>query len=197
MIAGLTGGIGSGKSMVAMLFELLGCAVFNSDEVARQIYFDALLRPRITDLLGKEAYLSDREINKAHISSKIFNDPELLLKLNAIIHPAVIRRSHLFAEANRDKVIIKETALLFETQQQSQMDCVIVVAANDELRILRAMARDKASREEVLKKISSQMPQEEKIRQADFVIYNNEEEFLITQVLSVYEQLKQKISPHA
>jgi dephospho-CoA kinase len=190
MIAGLTGGIGSGKSLVAKLFELLGCVVFNSDETAKELYFDSALQPEITSLLGKEAYLTATQINKTHISTKIFNDPAMLLKLNAIIHPAVIHCFKLFADANRGKIIIKETALLFETKQQAQMDKVIMVASDDALRMQRVMQRDQLTQGDVLRKMNSQLPQEEKIKGADFVIYNNEAQFLITQVLTIYNQLK-------
>ena len=92
MVVGLTGGIGSGKSIIAKLFELLGCAVFNSDGVAKEVYFDAEVRPEIIRLLGKEAYLNDYTLNKNYISSKIFSDTLLLQQLNRIIHPAVIRK---------------------------------------------------------------------------------------------------------
>lgn len=186
---GLTGGIGSGKSMVARLFKLFGCFVFNSDEVAKEIYFDKVIRPQVLALLGEEAYLSDQLINKAHISARIFNNPQLLQQLNAIIHPAVIERSRLFAEQHPGKIIIKETALLFETNQQAQMEKIITVAANDDLRIQRVMKRDGLTKEDVIKKMNSQVPQEEKIRQSDFIIYNNETEFLITQALEVYRHL--------
>jgi dephospho-CoA kinase len=190
MIVGLTGGIGSGKSTIARLFELIGCAVFYSDDVAKEIYFDEDISPQIIALLGKEAYLSETEINKKHISSKIFSDTNVLHQLNAIIHPAVISRFKAFKNNNPDKLVIKETALLFEAKLESQVDKIVLVAAKDELRIQRVMKRDGLSHEDVVKKMNAQLPQEEKILRADFVITNNEEDFLITQVLTIYKELK-------
>jgi dephospho-CoA kinase len=189
MIIGLTGGIGSGKSTVAKLFEIIGCPVFYSDEVAKEIYFDKTVKPQIIELLGQEAYLSETEIDKKFIGSKIFSDTKLLHKLNSILHPAVIERFKKFAKNHNGKLIIKETALLFEAKLEAQVDKIILVAANDELRIHRVMQRDGLSKEEVLSKISAQLPQAEKIAKSDFVIYNNEEDFLITQVLAIYSNL--------
>lgn len=190
MVIGLTGGIGSGKSTVAALFELMGCAVFYSDDVAREVYFDNTIKTQVVKLLGKEAYVSDREIDKKYISSKIFSDTDLLHQLNAIIHPAVIERFKTFKEQNKGKLIIKETALLFEAKLEAQVDKIVLVAANDDLRIKRVMGRDGLTEEEVVRKMKAQLPQEEKITRSDVVIYNNEEEFLITQALSIYEKYK-------
>jgi dephospho-CoA kinase len=190
MIIGLTGGIGSGKSMVAKIFGMLGCALFNSDEAAKKIYFDPAIKMNVTALLGKEVYLSDTELNKTVIGSKIFGDTQLLHQLNAIIHPAVKEEFRKFIVSNKGKIIIKETALLFEAKIESEVDKIVLVAANDDLRIKRVMHRDGLSEPDVLRKMKSQLPQEEKIKRSHFVIYNNEEEFLITQVLDIYHKLK-------
>lgn len=189
MVAGLTGGIGSGKSQVARLFALLGCAVFHSDEAARDIYFEPMVREEVKHLLGEKAYLSDSQIDRVYISSTVFSNSDLLHQLNRIIHPAVGKKFERFREANPGRIIIKETALLFEAKLQNQVDKIIVVTAEDELRLNRVMARDVLSREEVLKKMRSQLSQEHKVSQADFVIDNNEKELLITQVLAIYKQL--------
>src|SRR6218665_147741 len=114
MILGLTGGIGSGKSTVAMLLEVLGCAVFYSDQAAKEIYFDDAVKARVTELLGKETYLSATAINKPYIGSKIFNDPGLMQALNAILHPAVGEAFQAFVKKNQGRLIVKESALLFE-----------------------------------------------------------------------------------
>ncbi|MBA2612444.1 MAG: dephospho-CoA kinase [Bacteroidetes bacterium] len=190
MIIGLTGGIGSGKSTVAKVFELIGCAVFYSDDVAKDIYFDKDIKPKVIALLGNEAYISAIEINKKHISSKIFSDTILLHKLNEIIHPAVINRFKEFKELHKGTLIVKETALLFEAKLEAQVDKIVLVAAKDELRIARVMERDGLSREEVIQKMKAQLPQDEKILRSDEIIYNNEEDFLITQVIAVYDKFK-------
>jgi dephospho-CoA kinase len=190
MIVGLTGGIGSGKSMVATMFAVLGCEVFNSDEAAKKIYFEEETRSRVIDLLGKEAYLNEQELNRVFISSKIFSDTALLHQLNGIIHPEVKKKFTNFVSENAGKIIVKETALLFEAGIDKEVDKIVLVTADDELRIARVMKRDGLSRAEILNKIKSQLPQEEKIRRSDFVIYNNEKEFVITQVLDVLNKIK-------
>ncbi|MGZ4090707.1 MAG: dephospho-CoA kinase, partial [Bacteroidia bacterium] len=124
------------------------------------------------------------------ISSKIFSDTDLLHRLNSVIHPAVKKKFEKFAQENKGSVIIKESALLFEANLHKSMDAVIMVTADDELRIQRVMQRDGSGREDVIKKIKSQLPQEEKIKLADYIIYNNEKEFVITQVLEIYNKLK-------
>lgn len=189
MVIGLTGGIGSGKSTVARLFEIIGCAVFYSDDVAKEVYFDKDIRAKVIDLLGKEAYISEKEINKKYISSKIFTDTALLHGLNAIIHPAVINKFKIFKNDHANQLVVKETALLFEAKLEAQVDKIVLVAADDELRIARVMQRDGLSKEEVVKKIKAQLPQQEKIERSDFVINNDEKEFLITQVLAIYKKL--------
>lgn len=194
MIIGLTGGIGSGKSIIAKLLEVLGCVVFNSDEAAKQCYQNPEIKKRVIALLGHESYLNNAALNKKHISDRIFSENTLLVKLNAIIHPEVSLLFDQFKMANQNKIIIKESALLFEAQINKGMDKTIVVASNDEMRIKRVMARDGLTCEKVQRKIKSQMPQDEKIKLADFVIYNNEDEFLITQTVVIYNTIKPKFN---
>ena len=190
MIVGLTGGIGSGKSTVGELFRLLGCAVFNSDEAAKTIYHDAKVKKKVIALLGEDCYLDDGTINKPYISSRVFNDTLLLHELNNIIHPAVKEKMKEFVNKHAGKIIVKESALLFEANLQKEVDKVIVVAANEELRVQRVMKRDGLTRDEVLLRVKKQLPQEDKIARADFVIYNNDEELVIPQVLNIFEKLK-------
>lgn len=190
MLAGLTGGIGSGKSVVANMLRILGCEVFDSDKVAKDIYFDGAVKPRIVNLLGQQAYLSDLAIDRAYISRKIFSDTRVLQELNHIIHPAVKARFEEFKHKHQGKIIIKETALLFEVNIYTEFDTIIVVAANDELRIKRVMERDGLNREQVMSKIKSQLSQDEKIKKAHFVVHNDETQLVIPQIISIFNQLK-------
>lgn len=190
MVIGLTGGIGSGKSQVAKLFGLLEYKIFNSDEAAKQVYFLPHVRKNVIDLLGEESYFNATQINKAYISQKIFSNTDLLKRLNAIIHPPALNQFRTFVESNPNAIIVKETALLFEANLENRVDKIIVVFCPDELRIERVMMRDNIAREVVIAKLKSQLPQEEKMRRANFIIRNDETESLIEQVLSVHRQLK-------
>ena len=189
MIAGLTGGIGSGKSTVAKLFELMGCAVFNSDHAAKRAYFEPGVKDSVTKILGKRSYSTETEIDKTYISEKVFGDPEMLKALNAIIHPVVGAMFRKFTDEHAGRVVIKESALLFEAKITEGLDKIIVVAAEDELRIQRVMERDRLTRHQVIKKINSQIAQEEKVRQADFVISNNRQDLLIPQAELIFKAL--------
>jgi dephospho-CoA kinase len=188
MIIGLTGGIGSGKSVVAKILETLGCVIFDSDNAAREAYFDPGVKKKVVALLGSQTYLTATSINKKYIGAQIFENSNLLHELNNIIHPAVTQVFKAFVAAHPGKTIVKESALLFEANVAAQADKVITVAADQEIRINRVMARDGSKRDEVLKKINSQMPQDEKIKRSDFVIYNNEKEFLVPQVITILKK---------
>mgnify|MGYP000933671883 CR=1 FL=1 len=190
MIVGLTGGIGSGKSMVSRILSLMGCAVFSSDEAAKQVYFEEAVKKNVIALLGSDAYKSDCEIDRSYISSKIFSDTSLLQSLNGIIHPAVAQSFNAFVNTHPKAIIIKETALLFEAGIDKEVDMIVTVAADEEIRVERVMHRDGLSRNEVLKKIKSQLSQEEKIKKSHYVIYNNNNRSLIEQCAELIEKLK-------
>ncbi|HRD39897.1 MAG TPA: dephospho-CoA kinase [Bacteroidia bacterium] len=191
MIVGLTGGIGTGKSTVGKLFQVLGVPVYNSDDRAKEMYFLPEVKEKVIALLGNEAYHADDSLNRAYISQKIFSDSSLLSKINSIIHPAVEKDFTSFKEEYKShKYIVKETALLFETGLYKKVDKIILVMAPLEERLKRVMQRDKSSREDVLKRISHQMPDEEKQPISDFVIDNNETEGLIPQVLAIHQKLQ-------
>lgn len=190
MIVGLTGGIGTGKSTVAKLFGILGAKIFNSDDNARDQYFVPEIKKQVIDLLGADCYHADGTIHRKNISNKIFSDTTLLKKLNAIIHPVVVKDFKAFANANPNSLIIKESALLFEIGLDKELDKIILVTSPLELRIERVMKRDGSSREEVLRKIKSQLSEEEKMKLTPLIIKNDEKEFLIPQVIEMYKKLK-------
>ncbi len=187
-VVGLTGGIGSGKSIIAGIFKTLGVSVYNSDERAKKLYFKSEIKKQVEDLLGKGAYESKTALNKKYISSKIFSDKNLLEKLNAIIHPAVGKDFEDFKKLHAaDKYIVKESALLIEAGLLKKVDKLLLVTSDAKLRNERIKKRDGLSKEEIAKIIARQLPNEEKINQADWVIENNEKELLIPQVIKIHK----------
>lgn len=189
MIVGLTGGIGSGKTVVSKLFALFGAKVFNSDENAKLQYFKPNVKAKVIELLGTGSYHSNGTIDRKYISEKVFSDTMLLQKLNSIIHPEVANEFKLFAQENSNKLIIKESALLFETGIYKELDQTILVTSPLELRIKRIMQRDGSQENEVMNRIKSQMSDEEKLKLTSLVIKNNEKDLLIPQTLNIYQQL--------
>lgn len=191
MIIGLTGGIGSGKTIVAKLFEMMGCVVYNSDERAKELYFNKDIKQQVITLLGKEAYINDIELNKSYIAEVIFSDKHKLQHLNAIIHPAVKQDFKLVVSKYPVKtLIIKETALLFEENISKEVDISILVTAPVELKIERVMKRSNLSKTEVEKRMLAQWTDQQKIPLATYVLTNDGKEALIPQVLAIIHQLR-------
>lgn len=190
MIVGLTGGIGSGKTTVAKVFATMGCVIYNSDDKAKEVYFETSVKNQVTELLGKQAYSSELEIDKKFISQKIFSDTHLLHKLNNIIHPAVkadfINFQSKFSLAT---IIIKESAILFETDIYKDLDKTILVTAPLHLKIERVMKRNNISKEEIKKRIDAQWTDEKKTALADFIILNDNSQALIPQVETIIKHL--------
>ena len=191
MIVGLTGGIGSGKTTVAHLFETMGCVTYNSDEKAKEVYFQPVVKHQVTELLGRDAYLNEHEINKNYISKKVFSNTELLHELNSIIHPAVKADFILFqSKLPLGTIIIKESAILFETGIYKDLDKTILVTAPLDIKIARVKKRNATSEEDIKKRISSQWTDEQKTPLANFVIINDGTKSLISQVHAIIQKLK-------
>jgi dephospho-CoA kinase len=187
--AGVTGGIGSGKTMVCQVFQTLGIPVFNADNAARYLMEnDAELARSIRKLLGEEVY-TDGKLNRANVSAIVFSDPEKLAQLNALVHPVTIRYSRDWVAAQNAPYTIKEAAILFESGSYKDMDVTIGVFAPQELRIQRAMQRSGLSRDEVLGIISRQMDEDEKMKRCDHVIINDDITAVLPQVLGLHELL--------
>lgn len=191
MIVGLTGGIGSGKSTVAKLFEVMGVPVYNSDLRAKEMYYKPEVKEQVVALLGPAAYDASGKLDPAHVSKVIFSDSGVLSKINSIIHPAVEADFREFVAKHSDKkLILKESALLFETGLYKKLDKIILVTSPIALRIARVQSRDNISEADIIKRMNYQMPDEEKAPISDFVIVNDETTGLIPQVLEVFEKLK-------
>ena len=186
---GLTGGIGSGKTTVAKLFELLDVPVYYADEASKRLYHtDPKLMANMKQAFGKEIY-AEGKLNRGMLASLVFNNPEKLELLNSIVHPPTIKDAVDWMAAQKASYIIKEAALLFESGSVGTLDYVIGVTAPKALRLKRAMDRDGVVREEVLSRMKRQIDETIKMRLCDYVINNNEQELLIPQVLALHEQL--------
>lgn len=174
-IIGLTGGIGSGKTTVAKFIEEMGFPVYYSDDRAKEIVNDdEVLKNNIKELLGEEAYDENGFYNKKYVSEIVFNNDEKRLQLNALIHPAVKIDFENWVASQKTEFIFKETALLFELKLNESCYKSVLVTADDNIRIKRVMDRDQKTYREIEAIIDKQMPEKDKIKRADFVIYNND-----------------------
>lgn len=190
---GITGGIGSGKSVVCKIFQQLGILVYSADIEAKKLYDDDEVRQKVKTIFGDSVIDKHGKLNKKALSEIIFKDNDLREKLNAIIHPAVKEHfSKWLSLHEHEKYILKEAAILFESGTNKGLDYVITVSAPSELRIKRTMQRDGIGEEEVKRRIKTQMSEEEKIKRSDFVIVNDETQLLIPQVLKIHQLLKNK-----
>jgi dephospho-CoA kinase len=188
---GLTGGIGSGKSTVAKVFEILGIPVYYADDAARRIMNeDEQLRQQIIQHFGPSAYRND-QLDRAYIGSQVFNNKEKLELMNSLVHPATIRDGEQWMTRQAAPYAIKEAAIIFESGTQGQLDYIIGVSAPTPLRLLRAMKRDGSTREQVLARMNKQIQEVIKMRLCDFVIYNDEQQPVIPQVINLHERLLQ------
>jgi dephospho-CoA kinase len=186
---GLTGGIGSGKSTVAKVFELLNVPVYYADAASKRLYHtDKELMANIKHHVGEEMYTNE-QLNRSRLAALVFNNPEKLDLLNRLVHPPTIKDAEVWMARQTAPYIIKEAALLFESGSVSGLDYVIGVSAPVHLRIKRTMDRDGVSREEVLARMARQIDENIKMRLCDFVITNNEQELVIPQVMKLHEKL--------
>jgi dephospho-CoA kinase len=177
LLVGVTGGIGSGKTLVCRAFNRLGLPVLYADEIAKTVsVVNTSVRREIRALLGADAYHTDGSLNRDHISGLIFSRPSLHKKLNAIVHPRVkreVRRAarRLFAQGHR--IVIVEAALIYESRMDRMLDYVIVVDAPRQERIRRVLRRDGTSRSEVERRMRAQWSTRAKRRLADFILENS------------------------
>ena len=186
---GLTGNIGSGKSLVAQIFETFGVPVFDADKEAKEILFSPEVSKKVIQLFGN-SILSEGNIDRKKLAQLVFNNELSLQKLNSIIHPAVRTKFENWSKSITGKpYLIYEAAILFESGHFKHLDAVITVDADPEIRIQRVMDRDGVLREQVLDRMRNQWPDERKNYLADFVIKNNVDELLIEQIEKVHASL--------
>jgi dephospho-CoA kinase len=187
---GITGGIGSGKSLICKIFHVLGVPVYDADSRAKKLMTtDGILIDQIKKEFGSLSYDEDGVLNRELLSRTVFNNPEKLTKLNSLVHPRVaLDFNQWMSEQIGARYCVKEAALLFEAGSYRSLDKIIVVTAPDELRIKRVLQRDPhRDKTEVERIIKNQMQQEEKMMMADFIIKNDESELVVPQVLKLHE----------
>jgi dephospho-CoA kinase len=186
---GVTGGIGSGKSVVCQVFKTLGIPVFNADDAAHYLMEnDTTLVQGIQWLLGDEVY-ENGKLNREKVSAVIFQDPEKLKQLNNLVHPAVIGYGNAWMQEQLTPYAIKEAAIFYESGSYKDVDVMVGVYAPQELRIKRTMERSNMTREKVLSIIAQQMNDDVKMKLCNYVITNDDATPLLPQVLKIHEEL--------
>jgi dephospho-CoA kinase len=195
---GITGNIGSGKTTVSKLFELMGVPVFYADDAAKNMMVtDDVLIKEIKQAFGPESYFNNGSLNRKYIAGIVFNDEVQLAKLNAITHPAVFRAfDNWVAQIIDAPYVIKEAALLFESTSYKMCDKSVMVSAPLEMRIKRVMQRDGITRAEVESRNSRQFSEEKKIALANYVIKNDETALIIPQVLKLHQEFLSLVIGH-
>ena len=186
---GLTGGIGSGKTLTSTIFRELGVPVYVADAEARRLMeTNQTVMNDVMQLFGPEAY-SNGKLNSSNLAEIVFRDPDLLEKLNRIVHPAVRKDFETWSEQHTEKAyVVEEAAILFESGGNAFMDYTIFMKADREQRILRVMNRDNVSREQVEHRIARQMPDVEKEKLSDFIIYNDNDSMILPQIVDLHHR---------
>lgn len=186
---GITGGIGSGKSTVAGIFEVLGIPVYYADAAAKRLMQENdLLKKQLITHFGEKTF-ENGILNRAYLSELVFTNSEQLALLNSLVHPATIRDAEEWMKQQTAPYAIKEAALIFESGSQAELDYIIGVSAPAPLRIQRAMKRDTITRAEVTARMAKQIQEPIKMRLCNFIISNDEQQLLTPQVLAVHNKL--------
>lgn len=191
VLVGITGGIGSGKSVVSKILKIIGYPVYDSDTEARRLNEqDPDVKQQLMAAFGEDIY-ADGKLNKPKLASLIFQSDENRLLVNSIVHPAVKRDFLQWAERQQTDIVFLEAAILYESGFNEFMNKVVAVTAPEEVRVQRAMKRDNATEQQVVNRIHSQMNQDELARMADYVVVNDNCLPLLPQVEALVNNLKQ------
>jgi len=186
---GITGGIGSGKTYVASVFQSLGIPIFNADIQAKKLMTSSRkLIKLVKEEFGNDIY-KDSDLNKEKLASIVFSDSDKLQKLNSLVHPIVKEEFNNWYKKQTSPYVIKEAAILFESNSHIGLDAVICVSAPLELRVKRLLNRDNYSEKEIKKRIENQISQEEKQKLSDYIIVNDEKELLLPKIIRIHKEL--------
>ncbi len=192
---GITGNIGSGKSTLTKLFSIIGIPVYDADSRAKWLMqHHPAIKEGLLHIFGKDVYHSDQTLNKAFIANLVFKQPELLAKLNTLVHPKVFADFDQWLTEQDAPYIVKEAALLIESESYKQLDELILVCAPESLRLERTMNRDAASKAAVLARMSNQMDEALKVPYANYLVNNDGVQMLIPQVLAIHAAILERAS---
>jgi len=192
-LIGLTGGIGSGKSTIARMFEELGVPVYYADQEAKKLMHSSIIKNKLISLFGKESYKND-ELNTAYIANIVFKDKNKLNELNKIVHPEVKKHFRNWIKKQNTAYVIQENAIIFESKNQNDFDFIIAVTAPMELKIERVINRDHTSKESVVARMDNQLDDAFKIKNSNYVIHNTDLKQSKNQVLKLHEVLSKNLS---
>ena len=188
-VIGLTGGIGSGKTTVSKMFESVGVPVYNADLEAKKLMQSSFeLKQKIKQLIGNQAY-NGNQINKAFISKNIFNNPKLLAKMNALVHPEVAKHYKHWLSKQSAIYVVKEVAILFEIGAEDEFDYILTVTAPESLCIQRVIQRDQTTEKGIRAIMSNQLDTSVKVLKSDFVIHNIDIENSLKQVYEIHNEI--------
>lgn len=187
---GITGGIGSGKSVICKTFSLLGVPVYFSDLRAKELLNSSKeIKNSLTNLFGPDLY-TENTIDKAKLATIIFNDKTSLKKVNNIVHPVVMSDFHEWCNKQNTDIVINESAIIFEAGLKNHFDYIITVTAPEDLRIKRVTLRDNAKREDIISRINHQYPDIKKVEESDFLIINNDKTAILPQILEILDNIR-------
>lgn len=188
---GLTGGIGSGKTIVATIFETIGIPVYHADREAKKLLLNENVKRELLDLFGEKIFDSKKQVDRKLLGEFVFNDASGLEKLNKLIHPLVKAHFDECLKHNSNfPYVIHEAAILFESGFNRYFDKVIAVDAPLELCISRVISRDGVTRQQVVARMQNQWEPSKKASMADFVITNDEQALVIPQVMEIHGMLE-------
>lgn len=188
-IIGITGGIGSGKTTVAKMFQDLGVPLYIADDRAKHLMNTSeVIKNELIELFGKEAY-RDAQLNRPYLASKIFENADLLKQMNAIVHPRVGEDFKLWQAAHSAPYVLKEAAVIFENDLAGQYDFIITVIADLDKRIERVMQRDQTTEDKIMAIVKNQLSDDEKAKNSDFVITNHDLDQTKEQVHIIHQYL--------
>lgn len=190
MKVAITGNIGSGKSTACKVFETLGVPVFYADSEAKQLYENHRVQQEVKKAFGDDLFDRSNQLNRVRLAAIVFHDAEALKTINTIIHPRLMQRYQQWLKAYDDRAYtLHEAAVLFENGLDQYFDKIITVSAPEALRVQRIAKRDGLSKEAIYQRISMQWPDQRKNESSDFVIYSDNKQFMIPQVLKIHRTL--------